>query len=299
MRDPRVTLKSPWLAGFLAFLIPGAGHWYQGRRFKAAIFTVCILTIFVWGMILGNLQPVYSQVVVSGSGGAVSIQLENTSRQQKTATRYSLGYYAQALTGVVALPAIVHQFRFHADREGGLTELDGSLDSDFIGVVNNGDVTTRVLSGQIQLEPGESGRVSGTLTGQTEEGTPIQIDVQNLNRLGRQVFGSPRREIECMGAVSGGAGSESDRVAIRGSVRRSFFNWFQAPRDAEELDRLHGELNRNFDLASVFTWIAGLLNLLAIWDAVDGPAYGYGDETQRKEKDEDDGPDDSAADKTS
>lgn len=299
MRDPRVTLKSPYFAGFLAFLIPGAGHWYQGRRFKAAIFTICILTIFVWGMILGNLQPVYSQVVVSGSGGAVSIQLENASRQQKTATRYSLGYYAQALTGLVALPAIVQQFRFHADHQGGLTELDGSLDSDFIGVFSNGDITTRVLSGQIHLAPSEPGRVSGTLKGQTEEGTSIQIDIQNLNRLGRQVFGSPRREIDCMGAVSGEAGSESDRVAIRGSVRRSFFNWFQAPRDAEELDRLHGELNRNFDLASVFTWIAGLLNLLAIWDAVDGPAYGYGDEPEKKENDDDSAPDDSTTDKTS
>ena len=37
-------------------------------------------------------------------------------------------------------------------------------------------------------------------------------------------------------------------------------------------------------MASVFTWIAGLLNLLVIWDAVDGPAYGYGDE--KKEEDE-------------
>ncbi|MFN9825440.1 MAG: hypothetical protein ACK58J_14935, partial [Planctomyces sp.] len=33
-----------------------------------------------------------------------------------------------------------------------------------------------------------------------------------------------------------------------------------------------------YDVAAVLTWIAGLLNLMAIWDAAQGPAYGYGDE---------------------
>ena len=54
--------------------------------------------------------------------------------------------------------------------------------------------------------------------------------------------------------------------------------------DNAELDRLHGKLSQHFDIACVFTWIAGLLNLMAIWDAYEGPAYGYGDE----EPDDDD-----------
>ena len=37
----------------------------------------------------------------------------------------------------------------------------------------------------------------------------------------------------------------------------------------------------------MFTWIAGLLNLMAIWDAYDGPAYGYGDEEPEDEEDPD------------
>jgi hypothetical protein len=61
-------------------------------------------------------------------------------------------------------------------------------------------------------------------------------------------------------------------------VERGILNWFQAPLDTNELDRLNGNLSRQFDVACVFTWIAGLLNLLAIWDAAQGPAYGYGDE---------------------
>ncbi|MFT5091852.1 MAG: hypothetical protein ACI93T_000671, partial [Porticoccaceae bacterium] len=43
-------------------------------------------------------------------------------------------------------------------------------------------------------------------------------------------------------------------------------------------------------LALVYTWIAGLLNILAVWDALQGPAYGYGDEepdSDEKSSDED------------
>ena len=41
---------------------------------------------------------------------------------------------------------------------------------------------------------------------------------------------------------------------------------------------MHSRLSQKFDIACVFTWIAGLLNIMAVWDAFDGPAYGYGDE---------------------
>ena len=37
-------------------------------------------------------------------------------------------------------------------------------------------------------------------------------------------------------------------------------------------------------MAMVFTWIAGLLNILAIWDAVEGPAFGYGDEHKNEDE---------------
>ncbi len=43
---------------------------------------------------------------------------------------------------------------------------------------------------------------------------------------------------------------------------------------SEELDELHFRLGRRFELGTVFTMIAGLLNVLAIYDAWAGPAYG-------------------------
>ena len=51
----------------------------------------------------------------------------------------------------------------------------------------------------------------------------------------------------------------------------------------DELDLLHKHLHRYFELGTVYTIIAGLLNVLAIYDAWGGPAY-YG--TSRKPDDE-------------
>ena len=64
MADPRVSLRQPIVAALLAFLLPGLGHWYQGRRFKAAIFSVGILLLFGWGQVLGEGQTTYSRLVL-------------------------------------------------------------------------------------------------------------------------------------------------------------------------------------------------------------------------------------------
>ena len=54
MRDSRINFRSRELAAMLAFLVPGAGHFYQGRNLKAGIFFCGILSLFFGGMILGD-----------------------------------------------------------------------------------------------------------------------------------------------------------------------------------------------------------------------------------------------------
>ncbi|RPI74039.1 MAG: hypothetical protein EHM42_15785, partial [Planctomycetaceae bacterium] len=56
-----VGLKNPVIAGVLAFLVPGLGHFYQGRRFKAALYCICILGTFFTGLRIGHGQVVYFQ----------------------------------------------------------------------------------------------------------------------------------------------------------------------------------------------------------------------------------------------
>ncbi len=284
MRDTRVQLKNPIVAAILAFLIPGAGHWYQGRRFKATIYSVCILSLFFWGMILGNWQPVYSQLVYRR--GPESAQMENAVPPMK----FSFGYAAQFFNGVPALPSLIQEARFR-NEEANVDILKTEIQSDFSGIVREiGDKrdVTQIVDGQITVTPlNDSGsrEIAGTLVVKFEDGTSAEYGLGGSIGLGREIFGSPRREITC-GIISKDGNEFTSEGTLRGTVSRSFLNWFQAPRDSHELDRLHGDLSRKFDIASVFTWIAGLLNLLAIWDAADGPAYGYGDE--KPEPDEDD-----------
>lgn len=55
-----VDLKEPGLAALFAWLWPGAGHIYQQRYRKGALFMICILGTFFFGMILGNGHVVYA-----------------------------------------------------------------------------------------------------------------------------------------------------------------------------------------------------------------------------------------------
>ena len=47
-----INLKDPVLAGFWAWLWPGAGHLYQGRYAKGALFMICILGTFFSGLFI-------------------------------------------------------------------------------------------------------------------------------------------------------------------------------------------------------------------------------------------------------
>jgi len=267
------------VAALLAFAIPGAGHWYQGRRFKATIYSVCILTIFVWGMILGGGQPVYSQLIYRSEGAAPTAQLQASAPRMK----FSFGYAAQVLVGAPAWPAIIQEMRIR-NIDADINWIDGPIESDFQGLLSSGfgDRTSEIVTGTIAVNPANeqgSSMAAGTLHALLADGSIRDYPLGGEIELGREVFGSPRRDIRCFVLGKDDEGREV-RFRLEGSISRSFVDWFQAPRDTLELDRLNGALSQNFDIGSVFTWIAGLLNLLAIWDAAEGPAYGYGDEEE-------------------
>ena len=51
--------KHARLTFLLGWLIPGAGHWYVGRRGKALLFFVLLMSIFFVGFALGDFKNVY------------------------------------------------------------------------------------------------------------------------------------------------------------------------------------------------------------------------------------------------
>jgi len=275
MRDSRINFRSRELAAMLAFLVPGAGHFYQGRNLKAGIFFCGILSLFFGGMILGDWQPVYSQVAYAVRGDA-SLQMQ--SAEAPIGTRYSIGYAAQVLVGLPAVPSLIQQSRFSSGG-GVVNTLKISIDSDFVGGFSDGQSFIPV-SGQLILAPqdGGAGAGQGSFEGlTTRDGEVVSAKLSGSVRLGRPVFGSPRREFQMLGLRLVQIGARQPSV-LQGTISRSFTDWYQAPRDNAELDRLHSKLSQNYDIACVFTWIAGLLNLMAMWDAYGGPAYGYGDD---------------------
>ncbi len=81
------------------------------------------------------------------------------------------------------------------------------------------------------------------------------------------------------------AGQEKTVGRIRGAIPRPVLDRLAVPLEQQRLDQLHSQYGKTYDLALVYTWIASLLNVLVMWDALEGPAYGYGDEKLEGEAD--------------
>jgi hypothetical protein len=81
-------LKNRYLAGLLAWLVPGLGHLYQGRVKKAILFAVCIHGLFWTGFAQGSWKVVWLR----------------WDRQEQT-----WAYLAQFGMGAAALPALVNE----------------------------------------------------------------------------------------------------------------------------------------------------------------------------------------------
>jgi hypothetical protein len=96
----RIDLKNRKLAALLAWLVPGAGHFYQGRTTKGSMFLVCIMTTWVLGFALGGGHVVYAS-------------------WQPGDKRWH--YFLQAGVGVAALPALVQGNRMRKMTDRGVT----------------------------------------------------------------------------------------------------------------------------------------------------------------------------------
>jgi hypothetical protein len=169
-----VELKDPRLAAFLAWLVPGLGHLYQGRTGKGVLFFVCIVGTFVYGLFIGQGRVVYAST-------ADVFSREFLERWQ---------YICQVGVGLPALPALVQRERIN----------------------------------------------------------------DNQRPLLHDNFMRPPRKL----APPGEAFASKDEAG----------NIVYHP---DELAKWNYDLADLFELGTVFTVIAGLLNILAIYDAYGGP----------------------------
>ena len=159
-----VDLRQPAVAALWAWILPGAGHFYQRRYAKGVIFLVCILCTYFFGLALGGGRVVYA-----------SFRSEDFRWQ----------YVLQLGIGASALPALVQSYR--------------------------------VRQGQEPLWP------------------HIMVPPENVQ-----------------------------------------------PESKDELARWHYNLHAFFELGTLYTMIAGLLNVLAIYDAYAGPLILVSDENRNR-----------------
>ncbi|MFP6763474.1 MAG: DUF6677 family protein [Planctomycetaceae bacterium] len=289
--EERIDFRNRWIAGVLAWLIPGAGHLYQRRYFKAAAYTVCILGVFIWGSSMGEAKAVHLRW---DSGG-----------DAKTRHR-SLGYLAQVGVGLPALPAVLQKQRYEEQEESfelqrNAGEIIEEFDVEFTGIIRDaieGDAeVTGMLFGTLQAAEFSGQEFVGGFRGQTADGRPIELELQGMRRYSSSDTLHIGKRICALDDVTVRNGSEATGLLfsadrrrffvrtsgknagfIEGTIPRSVANHYQVPLEDAALQYIHGRLGKFYELALVYTWIAGLLNILAVWDCVQGPAYGYGDE---------------------
>jgi hypothetical protein len=104
-----INLKDPTVAAFLAWLVPGLGHWYQGRRAKAALYFLSIMGLFAYGVYLSssNEKCRIGEGTI-GYGRAVYFSWRDGDRR--------LAYLCQIGAGLPALPALLQASRMSNHR---------------------------------------------------------------------------------------------------------------------------------------------------------------------------------------
>jgi len=165
MSETSVPLRDPARAAFLAWLVPGLGHFYQGRTGKGWLYATCILGLYAFGFYLGEGKNVYWRWV-----------------SPFNTERFMLHYVGQFFVGLAALPAL------------------------------------------------------------------LQSTIQHFRPDSQILWG------------------------------------FMAEPSQNVINGLHLRLGKLYEIGTIYTTVAGLLNILAIYDAYEGPAYGWGDEPEAEDE---------------
>ena len=261
MPEKTIDLKNPILAGVLGFLIPGAGHFYQGRLFKAGIYSFCILGLFFSGMAMADWQAV--KPPAKGDRSLLD----------------KAKYVGQLGVGLPAMYGIIQRERYSSPGNRPPETISTPMTAPFTGAIFYQDINSQMqgeLVGEVKLVPAKAAfgetTIAGSISG-TVEGQPVFFQLNTRVNLDKPIKASSERNVDARILDE----QQRDVGRISGSIPRPFLNWFQAPMENEEIQNLHRRLGKYHELAMVFTWVAGFLNVLAVWDAVEGPAYGYDD----------------------
>ena len=281
--DPRINLKNRYLALALAIVIPGLGHFYQGRYFKSALFCLCILGTFFLGVSLGEGRTVYIHYYQAEKAN------NDNPRSWREHRKYNIGYASQALVGIAAWPAYIQSERY--DKTDFSENYPGKeIDTKgFFTIIEDKKSLQAPCEGKLTIE---IDKVTGIINNVSFQGkiklpeSPEFVGIEILNLVPSSgykdqtpIFADPAWRFRYFVKDPPKEHPELNLYDLHlTGPDRALADWYQVPPTDDVLRDLNGRLGKFWELAMVITWIAGLLNVLAIWDAYEGPAYGYGDE---------------------
>jgi hypothetical protein len=229
------------LAAVLSYLVPGLGQIYQGRVAKGILFLVCLYGLFFTGMALGDWKNVYLPDLARGADNDPPWD-NNTWRLPKSLTFlanvYNRPHFAgQVWIGVAAWPAIAQ----YLAGTPYVVMPDGThgriFDKEDPAAPNTHHYVRIPRSGRFQPPPVPITKLSGDeVEVDLSDGKATRLPVHSLPLLGR----------------------------------------FMEQPDEDELNQFLTNSDKTPDLGWVYTVIAGVLNILVIYDAFAGPAFGSG-----------------------
>ena len=193
-----VDLRDPFVAALLAWLWPGAGHFYQRRFAKGFLFMICILGTFFYGLGLGRGRVVYASF--------------------KTPVRWQ--YVLQLGAGAVTFPAIAQAIKTKTNPN-----------------------TFRNVDDFVKQTPDPFFILA--------ERYPENTNFPAYHR------------VESGDNYDGPTFKDGFMAPPPGPVY---------PNDMDVLGMWHVEMKHKFEMGTLYCIIAGLLNLLVIYDAFVGPA---------------------------
>jgi hypothetical protein len=314
MTDPRVPLKNPFLAVLLGLVMPGGGQLYQGRTFKGVLYAVCIIGTFTYGMFLSDWTALYAGSPLSSTGrrwgylaqtpigvpAAYALVQQKRYSSPENTSQYAIDQPLSApFEGIVRLgngdEGVAWPEAFKALEEARKQAIQKGQGAAVDGEVSEPEYQYYRLKGEVELRPISTNigpQVEGRFTGhinlwnaetKTYDETGDAVELPLSSEVGRfeidrKIYADRQRSLKIPIVGEGDDGRPHKAGVLRGTIPRPIGNWLAVPLEPEKLNRLHYELGKTYDLALVYTWIAALLNVLVLWDAFEGPAYGYGDE---------------------
>jgi hypothetical protein len=191
--------------------------------------------------------------------------------------------------GLPAVCALIQNKRYYSPENEETHSLAAPLNAPVRGEwFTSGGRNSVDVEGIVELEPAEGrfgNSITGRFAGTDDDGNSVELQLGEGITLEEPVNASRSRDLKVDVVETNG---DSTRVigGLTGEIPRPFQNWFVVPVSMKQERKLHGNLGKFHELAMVFTWVAGLLNILAVWDALEGPASGDGDETSESAPDD-------------